>query len=224
MASAGAIYRILSKEYPDACCELDFHTPFQLLVATVLSAQCTDKRVNAVTPALFAKYPSAKEMSSARLADIERLVRSTGFFRAKARNIKTLSQELISKYDGEVPAELEKLVLLPGVGRKTANVVLGNAFDIPGLTVDTHFGRLVRRFGWTDEEDPVKVERDVAKLIPKKEWTHLSHRLIWHGRRICHSRKPACGACPLSKLCPAFGIGERDPELAEKLVKSKERW
>ena len=224
MASAGAIYRALSKEYPDACCELDFATPYQLLVATVLSAQCTDKRVNAVTPALFNKYPSAKEMASARLADIERIVKSTGFFRAKARNIKALSQELMAKYDGEVPPDLDELVTLPGVGRKTANVVLGNAFDIPGLTVDTHFGRLSRRFGWTNEEDPVKVERDVSKLIPRKEWTHLSHRLIWHGRRICHSRKPACGACPLAKLCPSFGIGEQDPVLALKLVKSKERW
>ena len=224
MASAGAIYRVLSREYPDACCELDFATPYQLLVATVLSAQCTDKRVNAVTPALFAKYPSAQEMASARISDIERIIKSTGFFRAKARNIKALSQELMARFDGDVPPVLDELVTLPGVGRKTANVVLGNAFDIPGLTVDTHFGRLSRRFGWTEEDDPVRVERDVAKLIPKKEWTHLSHRLIWHGRRICHSRKPACGACPLAKLCPSFGIGERDPELAQKLVKSKERW
>lgn len=224
MASAVSIYRILSREYPDACCELDFKTPYQLLVATVLSAQCTDKRVNAVTPALFAKYPTAEAMSGARISEIERIIKSTGFFRAKARNIKALSQELMARFGGAVPAVLEDLVTLPGVGRKTANVVLGNAFDIPGLTVDTHFGRLSRRFGWTKEEDPVKVERDVAQLIPKKEWTHLSHRLIWHGRRICHSRKPACGACPLATLCPSFGIGERDPQLAEKLVKSKERW
>lgn len=224
MASAGAIYRILSKEYPDARCELDFKTPYQLLVATVLSAQCTDKRVNAVTPALFAKYPSAKEMAGARISDIERIIKPTGFFRAKARNIKALSQGIMGRYEGQVPHDLDELVSLPGVGRKTANVVLGNAFDIPGLTVDTHFGRLSRRFGWTIENDPAKVEQDVAKLIPKKEWTHLSHRLIWHGRRICHSRKPACGACPLAKLCPSFGIGERDPQLAEKLVKSKERW
>ena len=224
MASAASIYRILSKEYPDACCELDFESPFQLLVATVLSAQCTDKRVNAVTPQLFAKYPNVKKMANAKISDIEKIIKSTGFFRAKAQNIKALSEVIITRYNGEVPAVLEELVTLPGVGRKTANVVLGNAFDIPGLTVDTHFGRLVRRFGWTEETDPVKVERDVAKLIPKKEWTHLSHRLIWHGRRICHSRKPACGACPLAKHCPAFGIGEVNPELAEKLVKSKERW
>ena len=224
MASAASIYRILSKEYPDACCELDFESPFQLLVATVLSAQCTDKRVNAVTPQLFAKYPNVKKMANAKISDIEKIIKSTGFFRAKARNIKALSEAITFRYNGEVPAVLEELVTLPGVGRKTANVVLGNAFDIPGLTVDTHFGRLVRRFGWTEETDPVKVERDVAKLIPKKEWTHLSHRLIWHGRRICHSRKPACGACPLAKHCPAFGIGEVNPELAEKLVKSKERW
>ena len=224
MASAASIYRILSKEYPDACCELDFKSPFQLLVATVLSAQCTDKRVNAVTPQLFAKYPNVQKMAGAKISDIEKIIKSTGFFRAKARNIKALSEAIMSRYNGEVPAVLEELVTLPGVGRKTANVVLGNAFDIPGLTVDTHFGRLVRRFGWTEETDPVKVERDVAKLIPKKEWTHLSHRLIWHGRRICHSRKPACGACPLAKHCPSFGIGEVNPELAEKLVKSKERW
>ena len=224
MASAASIYRILSKEYPDACCELDFESPFQLLVATVLSAQCTDKRVNAVTPQLFAKYPNVKKMANAKISDIEKIIKSTGFFRAKARNIKALSEAITFRYNGEVPAVLEELVTLPGVGRKTANVVLGNAFDIPGLTVDTHFGRLVRRFGWTEETDPVKVERDVAKLIPKKEWTHLSHRLIWHGRRICHSRKPACGACPLAKHCPSFGIGEANPELAEKLVKSKERW
>ena len=224
MASAASIYRILSKEYPDACCELDFESPFQLLVATVLSAQCTDKRVNAVTPQLFAKYPNVKKMANAKISDIEKIIKSTGFFRAKAQNIKALSEVIITRYNGEVPAVLEELVTLPGVGRKTANVVLGNAFDIPGLTVDTHFGRLVRRFGWTEETDPVKVERDVAKLIPIKEWTHLSHRLIWHGRRICHSRKPACGACPLAKHCPAFGIGEVNPELAEKLVKSKERW
>ena len=224
MASAASIYRILSKEYPDACCELDFESPFQLLVATVLSAQCTDKRVNAVTPQLFAKYPNVKKMANAKISDIEKIIKSTGFFRAKARNIKALSEAITFRYNGEVPAVLEELVTLPGVGRKTANVVLGNAFDIPGLTVDTHFGRLVRRFGWTEETDPVKVERDVAKLIPKKEWTHISHRLIWHGRRICHSRKPACGACPLAKHCPSFGIGEANPELAEKLVKSKERW
>lgn len=224
MADAGSIYRILNKEYPDACCELDFHTPFQLLVATVLSAQCTDKRVNAVTPALFTKYPGAAEMAKARISDLEQIIKSTGFFRAKSKNIKSLSQEIIERYDGIVPGVLDELVTLPGVGRKTANVVLGNAFDIPGLTVDTHFGRLSRRFGWSSEEDPVKVERDVAQIIPRKEWTQLSHQLIWHGRRICHARRPACGACPLAKLCPSFGIGESDPILAEKLVKSKERW
>ena len=209
MASAGAIYRILSKEYPDACCELDFDTPFQLLVATVLSAQCTDKRVNAVTPALFAKYPSAREMASARLADIERLVKSTGFFRAKARNIKTLSQELISKYDGEVPAELEKLVLLPGVGRKTANVVLGNAFGIAsGVVVDTHVLRLSQRMGLTKQKTPEKVEADLQKIIPKKHWVTFPHWLITHGRGSCNARKPACAECVLEAICPKVGVSK----------------
>jgi endonuclease-3 len=185
----------------------------------VLSAQCTDKRVNQTTPALFKKYNSIKKMASADQKDIERLVKSTGFFRAKAKNIKGLSQKLMVEFNGEVPDKLEDLITLPGVGRKTANVVLGHAFDIPGITVDTHFGRLSRRFGWTKENDPVKVEFAVAELIPRKEWTNLSQRMIWHGRMVCHSRKPACGACSLAKLCPSFGIGEINPEKAKKLVK-----
>ena len=213
------MYRVLSKSYPNVRCELDFKNPFQLLVATVLSAQCTDKRVNQTTPALFKKYKSIKKMASANQKDIERLIISTGFFRAKAKNIKGLSQKIMVDFGGEVPDKLEHLITLPGVGRKTANVVLGHAFDTPGITVDTHFGRLSRRFGWTKQNDPVKVEFEVAELIPEKEWTNLSQRMIWHGRRVCHSRKPACGACSLSKLCPSFGIGEADPIKAKLLVK-----
>ncbi len=218
--SARAIYRILFRTYPDVHCELDFKSPLQLLVATVLSAQCTDKRVNMVTPALFRKYGEAKDFAGADILDIEELIHSTGFFRAKARSIKGLAMRIESDFGGKVPESLEELITLPGVGRKTANVVLGHAFGIPGITVDTHFGRLSRRFHWSHEQDPVKVERDVAALIPQKEWTNLSQRMIWHGRRICHSRKPACGACPVAKICPSVGIGEMDPVRARALVKS----
>ena len=216
---AKAIYRQLTKNYPNVRCELDYNSAFQLLVATVLSAQCTDKRVNQTTPALFKKYPNPKKMAKADLKDIQRLVKSTGFFRAKAKNIKGLSNKIMEKFGGDVPSNLDDLITLPGVGRKTANVVLGHAFGIPGITVDTHFGRLSRRFGWSKQSDPVKVEFEVGELIPEKEWTNLSQRMIWHGRRICHSRKPACGACPLAKLCPSYGIGEVDPIKAKRLVK-----
>lgn len=222
VARARKINRMLADLYPEAHCELDFRNPLELVVATVLSAQCTDKRVNLVTPKLFARYPKASDYAAADPEELEGIIKSTGFFRAKAKNITALGRRVAEQYGGHVPSNLDDLVTLPGVGRKTANVVLGNAFDIPGLTVDTHFGRLVRRFGWTTEEDPVKVESAVAKLIPEKEWTNLSHRLIWHGRRICHARKPACGACPLAKVCPAFGEGETDPVKAAKLVKSDE--
>ncbi|MEY4444346.1 MAG: hypothetical protein RL301_425 [Actinomycetota bacterium] len=198
---------------------MDFKTPFQLLVATVLSAQCTDKRVNEVTPALFKKFPTPKKLANAQLREIEKIIKPTGFFRTKAKHLKGIGQILDSEYNGKVPGELEKLVKLPGVGRKTANVVLGHAFDIPGITVDTHFGRLARRFNWTKSLDPKVVEIEVGKLIPQKEWTKLSQRMIWHGRRVCFARKPACGACPVAKLCPSFGIGEIDPIKAAKLVK-----
>ena len=207
-SSARSIYRILTKEYPDARCELDFNSPLELLIATVLSAQCTDVRVNAVTPVLFKRFPTLETLAAAKLSEIEEIIYSTGFFRSKAKNIKELANKILNDFGGEVPNDLAQLVTLPGVGRKTANVVLGNAFGIPGLTVDTHFGRLSRRFGWSTATDPVKVENDVAKLIPEKEWTLLSHKLIWHGRRICHSRKPECGICPLAKLCPSAGIGK----------------
>ena len=212
--------RILAETYPDAHCELDFTNGFQLLVATVLSAQTTDVRVNLTTPALFAKYPTPEDLAAADPADVETILKPTGFFRAKTKSVLGLSAAVRDRFGGEVPARLDDLVTLPGVGRKTANVVLGNAFGVPGITVDTHFARLARRFGWTTAEDPVKIEQDVAALFPKSEWTILSHRLIWHGRRICHARKPACGACPLAALCPAFGTGPTDAVTAARLVKS----
>lgn len=220
--NAGAIYRVLTRTYPEVRCELDFKNPLQLLVAVVLSAQCTDKRINSLTPALFRKYKKAKDYAKAPLPEIEELIFSAGFYHAKARHLKGLGTKIVESFNGQVPATIEELTSLPGVGRKTANVVLGHAFDIPGITVDTHFGRLSRRFGWTTSMDPVKVEHEVGALIPRKEWTNISQRMIWHGRRICHSRKPACGACPLSKLCPSFGIGEMDKVKAMKLVKTAE--
>jgi endonuclease-3 len=217
---ARRINRELAVLYPDAHIELDFTTPLELSVATILSAQCTDKRVNEVTPAVFAKYRTASDYAGADRAELEQLIRPTGFFRNKTNSIMRLGQELEERFGGEVPRTLKQLVTLPGFGRKTANVVLGNAFGVPGLTIDTHFGRLARRWAWTGETDPVKVESAVAELIPKKDWTILSHRVIWHGRRMCHSRKPACGVCPLARLCPSFGTGPIDPEVAAKLVKS----
>jgi endonuclease-3 len=216
---ARKIDRALAEVYPYAHPELDFETPYQLLVATVLSAQTTDLRVNMTTPALFARYPAPEDLAAADPAELEELIRPTGFFRAKAKSLIGLAIGLRDRFGGEVPGRLEDLVTLPGVGRKTANVVLGNAFGVPGLTVDTHFGRLARRFGWTTSEDPEVVEREVAELIPKKDWTMLSHRLIFHGRRICHSRKAACGACPIAQLCPSYGAGETDPAKAQKLLK-----
>jgi endonuclease-3 len=218
--SAKAIYRVLTKTYPDIHCELDFGNPLELIVAVVLSAQCTDKRVNQLTPALFKKYKTAADYAKAPLPEIEEFIYSAGFHHAKARHLKGLGLRIVEEFDGKVPATLEELITLPGVGRKTANVVLGHAFNIPGITVDTHFGRLSRRFEWTTSEDPVKVEYEVGELIPQKEWTNLSQRMIWHGRRICHSRKPACGACPVAKICPSVGIGEMDPAKAALLVKT----
>ena len=219
---ARRINRELALVYPDAHCELDFTSPFELLVATVLSAQTTDVRVNMVTPTLFAKYPTARDLAGADREDVETIIQSTGFFRAKTQAIMGLSQAVVERFDGEVPGRLKDLVSLPGVGRKTANVVLGNAFGVPGLTVDTHFGRLARRFGWTTNTDAEKVESDVAALIPKREWTILSHRLIWHGRRCCHSRRPACGACALARLCPSYGEGPTDPKVAATLLRGAE--
>ncbi len=220
---ARKIDRMLAQTYPAARCELDFDNPFELLVVTVLSAQTTDKRVNAVRPTLFAAYPDPQTMAGAAREDLERIIGPLGFFRAKTESLLKLSQALVERYDGQVPPKLDDLVTLPGVGRKTANVVLGNAFGVPGITVDTHFGRLSRRFGWTEETDPVKAEHAVGALFPKRDWTMLSHHLIWHGRRICHARKPACGACPVATWCPAYGEGPTDPVAAAALVKTEGR-
>jgi endonuclease-3 len=216
---ARRINRELAELYPDAHCELDFTSPLELLIATILSAQCTDKRVNQVTPVLFARYRTAADYASAEREDVEKIIVSTGFFRAKTTSIIGLGQALCERFGGQVPNRLVDLVTLPGVGRKTANVVLGNAFGVPGITVDTHFGRLARRFGWTTSDDPEKVEHEVGSFFPKSEWTMLSHRLIWHGRRICHARRPACGACGVAALCPSFGEGPTDPVVATRLVK-----
>jgi endonuclease-3 len=218
---ARKIDRILAATYPDAKAELDFDNPFECLVVTVLSAQTTDKRVNAVRPRLFAAYPDAKAMAAADRATLETIVGPLGFFRAKTDALLKLSAALVAEYDGQVPASLDALVKLPGVGRKTANVVLGNAFGLPGITVDTHFGRLARRFGFTAETDPVKVEHAVGALFDKRDWTMLSHHLIWHGRRVCHAKKPACGACPVAKLCPSYGTGPTDPVAAAALVRTE---
>jgi endonuclease-3 len=218
---ARKVDRVLAETWPDARCELDFRTPFELLVVTVLSAQTTDRRVNAVSPTLFAAYPDAKAMASAPREELERIVGPLGFFRAKTDALLKLSAALVERFGGDVPASLDDLVTLPGVGRKTANVVLGNAFGIPGITVDTHVGRLARRLGWTEEADPVKVEHEVGALFPRKDWTMLSHHLIWHGRRVCHAKKPACGACTVARWCPSYGTGPTDPEAAAKLVKTQ---
>jgi endonuclease-3 len=201
-----AMLNVLAKLYPDAKCALNYDNPLQLLVATILSAQCTDVRVNLVTPALFARYTDARAFAEADIGELEKAIQSTGFFRNKARNIKACCQILVKDYEGQVPATMEQLVPLPGIGRKTANVVLGNAFGVPGITVDTHVGRLSRRLGLTTVNDPVKVEQDLMALVPRKEWTMFSHRLILHGRQVCFARKPNCGGCALAKLCPKIGV------------------
>lgn len=216
---ARRINRELAALYPEAHCELDFDSPLQLAVATILSAQCTDKRVNEVTPALFERYPDAESLAAADRTELEELIRSTGFYRNKATSLIGLGQALCDRFGGEVPGRMTQLVTLPGVGRKTANVILGNAFDVPGITVDTHMLRLSRRFGWTSSNDPVEVEQDLCALFPRSEWTMLSHRVIFHGRRRCHARKPACGACPVAQWCPAYGEGPTDPAVAAALVK-----
>ncbi|MGH3344435.1 MAG: endonuclease III [Carbonactinosporaceae bacterium] len=216
---ARRINRTLAETYPDAHCELDFTSPLELLVATILSAQCTDVRVNMVTPVVFAKYRTARDYAGADRDELAALIQPTGFFRAKANALIGLGQALCERHGGAVPRRMDELVELPGVGRKTANVVLGNAFGVPGITVDTHVKRLVRRFGWTAEGDPVAIEHAVGALFPKGDWTMLSHRLIFHGRRVCHARRPACGACPVAPWCPSYGEGEIDPDKARKLVK-----
>jgi len=216
---ARRIDKILGETYPDAHCELDFTTPLELAVATILSAQTTDVRVNQVTPTLFKRYLTAADYAAADRAEMEELLRPTGFFRAKTDSLIKLGQALVAKYDGVLPAKLDQLVALPGIGRKTANVILGNAFGVPGITVDTHFRRLTNRFGWVREDDPVKIEFQVAELIEKRDWTMLSHRVIFHGRRVCHARKPACGACTLAAMCPSYGTGPTEPAAAAKLLK-----
>ena len=214
--------RELAQAFPHVYCELDFTNPLELTVATILSAQSTDKRVNLTTPALFARYQTALDYAQADREELESIIRPTGFYRNKATSLIRLGQVLVERFDGEVPATMEDLVSLPGVGRKTANVILGNAFGIPGITVDTHFKRLVKRWRWTAEEDPVKIEQAIGELIERSEWTLLSHRVIFHGRRVCHARKPACGVCVLAKDCPSFGTGPTEPLIAAALVQGPE--
>ena len=216
---ARQIHRTLAEAYPDAHIELDFCTPLELLVATILSAQSTDKRVNSITPVLFARYPTAAAYAAADRTELETLITPTGFFRAKTDTLIKLGAALTERFDGEVPGRLVDLVTLPGVGRKTANVVLGYAFGVPGITVDTHVGRLSRRFGWTRETDPEKVEPEIGALFPRKDWTDLCQRVIWHGRRCCHASNPACGACPVARWCPSYGEGETNPAKAAKLIR-----
>jgi endonuclease-3 len=211
--------KVLAETHPDAHIELDFSNPLELAVATILSAQATDKKVNEITPIVFARYRTAAEYAAADRGELEEILRPTGFFRAKTDSLLKLGQALVDRYDGAVPATLTDLVSLPGIGRKTANVILGNAFGIPGITVDTHFRRLANRFGWVDEDDPVKIEFLVDDLIEKRDWTMLSHRVIFHGRRVCHARKPACGACSLASMCPSYGTGPTEAAAAARLLK-----
>ena len=218
-APAAEVNRILAATYPDAKAELDFRDAFELLVATVLSAQSTDRRVNAVTAVLFARYPTPVALAQADLAEVEEIIKPVGFFRTKAAAIVGLSRRIVDEFDGRVPATLDELVTLPGVGRKTANVVLGNAFGVPGITPDTHLIRLSNRFGWVHSTKPDDVERAVGALFPPSEWVMVGHRVIWHGRRCCHARRPACGACPVAGICPSHDIGEEDPVKAAALIR-----
>jgi endonuclease-3 len=211
--------RALAEIHPDAHCELDHTNALELAVATILSAQTTDVRVNEVTPKLFARYRTPADYAAADRTELEELLKPTGFFRNKTDSVMRLGQALVERFDGEVPRTLDELVTLPGIGRKTANVILGNAFGVPGITVDTHFSRLTQRWKWTDQTDPVKIEHAVGALVEKRDWTMLSHRVIFHGRRVCHARKPACGACTLARDCPAYGTGPTDYETAVKLLK-----
>ena len=219
MDPAWAVNSALARAYPEARCELDFATPFELLVATVLSAQSTDRRVNTVTPRLFARFPTPLALAEAEPGDVEEIILSVGFFRAKSAAIIGLARRIVDAFDGRVPDTLAELITLPGVGRKTANVVLGNAFGVPGVTPDTHLIRVSGRLGWTGSTKPDAVERDVAALFAPEDWVMLCHRVIWHGRRCCHARRPACGACPVRGLCPSNGIGEQDPAVAAQLIR-----
>lgn len=218
MESAARVADQLAAAYPDARCELDFTTPFELLVATVLSAQSTDVRVNAVTPKLFDEFPDAEALAVASQERVESIIRPVGMYRNKAAALVGLSQMIVDEHAGAVPDTLEQLVALPGVGRKTANVVLGNAFDVPGITPDTHVMRVSNRLGWVDSRNPDVVERRLMELLPCEQWTAMSHVLIAHGRRVCHARRPACGACPVVNACPSNDCGEQDPEKAAALV------
>ncbi|MCH2599647.1 MAG: endonuclease III [Pirellulales bacterium] len=204
---ARRVVRHLAKHYADAECALNYESPFQLLIATILSAQCTDERVNIVTADLFAKYPTAYDLAQATQKQVEKIVKSAGFYRAKAKNIRNCAKQLVEKHDGEIPLELEALTALPGVGRKTGNVLLGTAFGIPsGVVVDTHVGRISRRLGIAFEKDPVKVERELMAVLPKKEWIYYSHRMIHHGRAVCDARKPLCEDCSMKRFCPRIGV------------------
>ena len=204
---AAKVVKLLARDYPDAQCALDFKSPLQLLIATILSAQCTDKRVNLVVPGLFARYKSAADFARAPLPALEKAIQSTGFFRNKAKNIKACCQAIMEQHDGEVPRNLAALVALPGVGRKTANVVLGTAFGIPsGVVVDTHVSRIALRLGLTTTTDAVKAESELCSILPKQEWIDFSHRMIWHGRAICEARRPKCDICSLRKICPRVGV------------------
>jgi endonuclease-3 len=216
------VARVLKKLYPDARCALDHQNPLQLLVATMLSAQCTDVRVNMVTPALFARFPDAAAFAGATQAELERMIQSTGFFRNKAKNIIACCKQLVEKHGARVPGTMEELNPLPGIGRKTANVILGNAFDVPGITVDTHVGRLSRRLGLTKQHDPHKVERDLMDLLPAREWTRFSHRMIFHGRQVCFARKPNCPGCALNKICPRIGVDGSHTKTPRRKVKPKQ--
>jgi endonuclease III len=218
---ARRIVRELARTYPDVRCELDFSSPFELLVATILSAQTTDRRVNNVTPALFAAYPTPPALAAADAHEVEQIIAPTGFFRVKARTIVEMAAALVDRFDAQVPRRLSDLVTLPGVGRKTANVVLGEAFGVPGITVDTHVARVTRRLGLTSATDPVVIEADLGALLARKDWTPASQLIIWHGRRRCHARRPACGACPLARMCPSYGEGPTDPDVAARLVKTE---
>jgi endonuclease III len=209
---AAEVWERLAATYPDARCSLDYRNPFELLVATILSAQCTDARVNEVAPRLFARCPTPAELAAIPTEELEAIIQPTGFFRNKARALQGTARLLLDEFGGEVPRDMDSLVRLPGVARKTANVVLGNAFSSPvGIAVDTHVGRLSRRLGLTVEEDPVKVEADLMRLFPRERWTMLTHLLIYHGRAVCTAQRPRCGECVLADLCPSAGIGELAP-------------
>jgi len=218
--TADEVFKLLRAAYPDARCELDFTSPFQLLVATVLSAQSTDVGVNKVTPVLFARWPTPQALAEADRAELEEVIRPTGFFRNKAAALQRLSRQITDDYDGKVPVSIDDLVKLPGVGRKTANVVRGHAFGLPAITTDTHVLRVSKRLGWTTSAKPEVVETDLQQLFDPSDWTVLSDTLIFHGRRRCHAKKPACGACVVGGLCPSYGTGPTDPDEAKALVKS----